>query len=661
MAGPFDFTGQNIENTYQRVLQTDGNNIYDGTGSLFTLPSVDTSSLVTTSSFNNFTSSYNTGSFTGSFIGSLLGTASWAYSASNAISASYIKQAESASYVQLQGSPNSGIIVNGLEITASLRTVNGISPINGNVAISLGAVITGLSSSLSSSFPFISPDYPPLPPVSGTLFIVSGETGGNVDLNGDAYVFVTSSTQTGQWQRIYGFDSAAGDARYARIDIANIQNLTASFSSTASYVTGSVFTSANPVLSSSYALTASFVSTASYVIGSIFTSTNPALSSSYALTASFALNSISSAFPYNGTVTPAVISGSLIVSGSGITVTGSLVITGSDALVNGVRVGLGPNSSSTNLVVGSGSLLTLIPPQGGAFSGVPRWGSANVILGNQAQNNNSSGSGNTAIGFQAMTGGYNLAQRNSHSGSYNTAIGFQALQKTSNGNSNVAIGYQALQDNTTGTYNIGLGDLAGGYNAISTRNISIGYQAGKNIYANARINKAFNFYTSNNTAVLSGVTAIGADALEAALSPFLSTAIGNNAMRYVNVSYANTAIGPDAIGDIRQYFSFTGSTSIFGGNPPSCSILFTGSLSDMGQYAMQGTDSPFYKISASFSGFTPASTTITSSISGSTLRFPADTPIPGGSSVHITVTPSSKTLTNYALSNYNTAIGPNSM
>jgi len=94
MAGPFDFTGQNIENTYQRVLQTDGNNIYDGTGSLFTLPSVDTSSLVTTSSFNNFTSSYNTGSFTGSFIGSLLGTASWAYSASNAISASYIKHSK---------------------------------------------------------------------------------------------------------------------------------------------------------------------------------------------------------------------------------------------------------------------------------------------------------------------------------------------------------------------------------------------------------------------------------------------------------------------------------------------------------------------------------------------------------------------------------------
>jgi len=34
MSGPLDFTGQNIENTYQRVLQTDGNLVYDGTGSL---------------------------------------------------------------------------------------------------------------------------------------------------------------------------------------------------------------------------------------------------------------------------------------------------------------------------------------------------------------------------------------------------------------------------------------------------------------------------------------------------------------------------------------------------------------------------------------------------------------------------------------------------
>ena len=54
MAGPFDFTGQDIETTYQRVLQTDGVDIYDGTGSLFVIsgssPSINTSSFATTGS-----------------------------------------------------------------------------------------------------------------------------------------------------------------------------------------------------------------------------------------------------------------------------------------------------------------------------------------------------------------------------------------------------------------------------------------------------------------------------------------------------------------------------------------------------------------------------------------------------------------------------------
>ena len=49
MAGPFDFTGQNIEDTYQRVLQTDGQFVYDGTGSLVSI-NLDTGSFATTGS-----------------------------------------------------------------------------------------------------------------------------------------------------------------------------------------------------------------------------------------------------------------------------------------------------------------------------------------------------------------------------------------------------------------------------------------------------------------------------------------------------------------------------------------------------------------------------------------------------------------------------------
>jgi len=80
MAGPFDFTGQNIENTYQRVLQTDGINIYDGTGSAFTVTavaapagpnqSIQFNDANTTSGSGNFTFDKNTNtvSLTGSFI-----------------------------------------------------------------------------------------------------------------------------------------------------------------------------------------------------------------------------------------------------------------------------------------------------------------------------------------------------------------------------------------------------------------------------------------------------------------------------------------------------------------------------------------------------------------------------------------------------------------
>lgn len=77
MAGPLDFTGQNIENTYQRVLQTDGTFVYDGTGSLF--------------SFSGSSSPINTSSFatTGSniFIGNQTITGS--ISLTNSVTASY--------------------------------------------------------------------------------------------------------------------------------------------------------------------------------------------------------------------------------------------------------------------------------------------------------------------------------------------------------------------------------------------------------------------------------------------------------------------------------------------------------------------------------------------------------------------------------------------
>jgi hypothetical protein len=111
-----------IDETYPRLVQTvDGTEFADGLGNPITFGTTNTGSLlltasvslntieftkgdntkfsitvntgsggsvsgdyVTTSSFNAFTGSYNTGSFSGSFIGTLTGTASWASNATTA-------------------------------------------------------------------------------------------------------------------------------------------------------------------------------------------------------------------------------------------------------------------------------------------------------------------------------------------------------------------------------------------------------------------------------------------------------------------------------------------------------------------------------------------------------------------------------------------------
>jgi hypothetical protein len=121
MAGPFDLTGQDIENTYQRVLQTDGTLIYDGTGSLFTISgsggTIDTGSFVTTSSFNSYTGS-NTSQFAG--------TASYAQTASyvqNAQTASFVQNAQTASFVQ--NAQTSSYVLNAVSASYATYAANG--------------------------------------------------------------------------------------------------------------------------------------------------------------------------------------------------------------------------------------------------------------------------------------------------------------------------------------------------------------------------------------------------------------------------------------------------------------------------------------------------------------------------------------------------------
>lgn len=68
-------------------LQVTGSTILSGSVNVSGSLLVNSVPVLSSTNFNNFTSSYNTGSFTGSFTGQLIGTASWAR---NALTASYI-------------------------------------------------------------------------------------------------------------------------------------------------------------------------------------------------------------------------------------------------------------------------------------------------------------------------------------------------------------------------------------------------------------------------------------------------------------------------------------------------------------------------------------------------------------------------------------------
>jgi hypothetical protein len=119
-----------------------------------------------------------------------------------------------------------GIDITDNEISSKVLTVNLQGPIEGNIPLSITNTITGPSSSLSGSPYFLPDTYSPRPPVSGTIFVVSGDI--DADKNGNAYIFVTSSAQPGSWQQIFGFNETTADARYVRLSATSTQNITSS-------------------------------------------------------------------------------------------------------------------------------------------------------------------------------------------------------------------------------------------------------------------------------------------------------------------------------------------------------------------------------------------------------------------------------------------------
>ena len=299
-------------------------------------------------------------------------SSSYALTASFVSTASYVQNAQTASYVSLVSGP--GVTINGLTITASVRSVNGIFPTAGNISTSLTGTKTGISSSLvASSSGTITGSIP-----DGLVWIISGDP--TPENNGDTYIF--SSGSVGQWYPISTLDTAAADTRYLKLDgsnspmtgdvdmggfsLTNVRYMigTASLAllaNTASYVvTAQTASYILNAVSSSRTVSASFASTASYVINAVTASyVFNAISASYVATASYVQNAQTASYVLNAisasyVVTASYLSGSILGI---VPATNGLLPVASGVLNNITTSGeWSINSARTNVKLGSGSM-----------------------------------------------------------------------------------------------------------------------------------------------------------------------------------------------------------------------------------------------------------------------------------------------------------------
>jgi hypothetical protein len=222
----------------------------------------------------------------------------------------------------------------------------------------------------------------------------------------------------------------------------------ASFATTASFALNaggseSQFSGSAFPFSGSAVITGSLLVSGSGITGSLFGTSSWAtnvVSSSFATTASFALNAGGSGFPFSG---DASITGSLRVSGSGIT-----TVIESDATIQGVRVGRGGGGNSLNVVLGALTLTNNTT------------GESNTAVGSAALRDNTTGNSNTGIGRNVL-----LANQ---TGNANTAIAHGALQVLVNGSNNVAVGRGAGNAIVTGSNNTIIGAFTSGETNLSS-------------------------------------------------------------------------------------------------------------------------------------------------------------------------------------------------
>lgn len=317
-----NLTGQFVSETYQRLLQLseNGKSITDGTGSIIgILPvstsysetasyalngniQIDSSSLVSNSTFNSFTSSIQ----------------NQANSLTNATS-SYVLNSQTSSFVQ--NNQTSSFVLNSQ--TSSFVTNSQTSSfvnINQTSSFTLTSSFNTFTSSIQSQVNSL---------ISATSsYVVNSQTSSFIQSN-QTSSFVTNS-QTSSMTVLSASFALTSSMPTRGIITASAVDTTITFTKGDGSTFNITLSQSGSVESASYA---SFAGTASYVLN--------AISSSFATTASYALNSQgSSSFPFTGS---AVITGSLIVTGS----------------IRGQVINITPSNQTASLNCSLGNMFTL--------------------------------------------------------------------------------------------------------------------------------------------------------------------------------------------------------------------------------------------------------------------------------------------------------------
>ena len=179
-------------------------------------------------------------------------------------------------------------------------------------------------------------------------------------------------------------------------------------------------------------------------------------------------------------------------------------------------------------------------------------GDGNTANGYHSLYSNYAGLENTACGYQSLYnneyGNFNSAHGtwalyNNFSGENNTATGYQSLKNNFSGNNNTANGYQALYFNTSGEDNTANGYQALYSNSIGLYNTASGFQAlTNNTEGESNTASGYKALYTNTTGVEN--TAIGVNALYAnQLGASANTAVGFIALESLTTAIRNTALG----------------------------------------------------------------------------------------------------------------------